>query len=339
MKTMSRKFAKINSSDVAKLAGVSRSAVSRTFTEGAYVSEETRAKVQRAAEALDYNPNRLARSLTTNRSHILGVITTDLDNPFYATLLQELIEKIQEKQHAALVLRACEKDNDELITRLLSYQVDGLLITNAHLSSKMALQCIKLGKPVVTVNRYLDIEQIAAVTCDNASSAAQVADYLLDLGCKQIAFIAGDPNTSSSRDRELGFRNRLAERGAPLALEDTGFYTHEGGVQATRRLFAKRPYPDALFAANDFMAFAALGVIRRELGLRVPQDVSVFGFDNSLEADWPEFSLTTVDQNLPRMVDVAVDEILARIAGTMGRTRHRTVAGRLVIRESTGSLR
>lgn len=332
---MSTTTGKIGSADVARLAGVSRSAVSRTFTEGAYVSPETREKVLQAADTLGYRPNVLARSLTTNRTHIIGIITADLDNPFYAELLKELISRLQDRGLAPFVLAADHAGNDDLVARLLSYQVDGVILTNTHLSSEMALKCARSGKPVIMLNRYVDIADITAITCDNVAAGGQVAELFLELGRERIAFIAGDPDTSSSRDREQGFRAALAAKGASLHSCATGFYTHEGGQAATRELFSGRTVPDAIFAANDLMALAAIDVIRSELHLRVPEDVCIVGFDNSRAARWPAYELTSVDQNKPRMVDVAVEEITARLAGERSRSRHYNVSGRLIQRDST----
>lgn len=332
---MNAKIGKIGSADVARLAGVSRSAVSRTFTPGAYVSDETRAKVLQAAETLGYQPNVLARSLTTNRTNIIGVIASDLENPFYASLLQELINRLQTRGLAPLVLPAGDVDNDGIVTRLLAYQVDGIIVTNARLSSRRIENFAKANKPIIMLNRYTDMDGVTAVTCDNIASSAQVADLLVNMGRKNIAFIAGLPDTSSSRDRERGFTERLAQRGVPLFKSVIGFYSHSGGSAATRKLFLEGSRPDAIFAANDLMAFAAIEVIQKEFGLKIPEDVCVIGFDNSQSASWLSYQLTSVDQNAPRMVDVAVDEIVERLSGEKPKMRHYNVIGKIVLRNST----
>ncbi len=336
---MNAKIGKVGSTDVAKLAGVSRSAVSRTFTPGAYVSQATREKVLKAAESLGYQPNILARSLTTNRSNIIGVITSNMENPFYAALLQELIDRLHSKGLAPLVLPADETDNDNTLTQLLSYQVDGIIVTNAHLASRRISGFAKANKPVIALNRYTEMEGVTAVTCDNVASSAQVADLLVNMGKKNIAFIAGLPDTSSSRDRERGFTERLVARKTPLFAKATGYYTHSGGLDAARQLFSGPLKPDAIFAANDLMAFAAIEVIEREQGLKIPHDVCVVGFDNSDPANWPSYKLTSVDQNAPRMVDVTVDEIIARLSGEKQKTRHYNVLGKIVLRNSTHNVK
>lgn len=326
---------KVSSSDVAKLAGVSRSAVSRTFTPGAYVSADTRAAVMRAADLLGYRPNMMARSLMTNRTNLVGIITTHLGNPFYAMLLEGLVEALQGKGLAALTFIADETSNDEQISRLLSYQVDALVLTNTSLSSAMAMRCTQGATPVIAINRYIESEQITSITCNNVAAGADVADLFLDMGRTRIAFMAGEVDTSSSRDRERGFVHRLSERGASLHRRAVGNYDHDDGALAARRLLQGRSRPDAAFCANDLMAFAMLDVARKEFGLKIPDDLMVVGFDNSEVAAWPAYRLTSVDQNIAGMIEVAVGEIINAISGTAARGRHLQVAGSLVQREST----
>ncbi len=328
---------RITANDVARLAGVSRSAVSRAFTPGAYVSKATRAKVQRAAELLGYRPDMLARSLTTSRTYLVGVITTHLDNPFYATLLQRLIEEIQKAGMAAVTFIADETSNDERISQLLSYRVDALVLTNTSLSSKMSVRCAQGDTPVIAINRYLEIDTIASITCDNEAGGASVAELFTRIGRKRIAFMTGEPDTSSSRDRERGFRARLSELGGTLHGRAIGNYSHEGGLRAARELLSQRNRPDAIFCANDLMAVAVLDVAMKEFGLDTPRDLAVAGFDNSDAASWATYRLTSVDQNVERMVTLAVEEIAAAISGDSQPGRHILVPGTLVERESTGA--
>ena len=208
--------------DVARLAGVSRSAVSRAFTEGAYIAPATRRKVLGAAATLGYSQNAIARSLITQRTGIVGVVTTALRNPFYASLLQETNELLQERGYASLLVVAGRDNLDSLVPMLLSYQVDGFIITSAMLSSTMAARCHASGKPVVLVDRYIESDIVTSISSDNIVGAAAVADFLLDAGHRYIAFISGLPDTSSARDRERGFRLRLMERGHSLRATARG---------------------------------------------------------------------------------------------------------------------
>lgn len=334
MANRARGSGKVSSNDVARLAGVSRSAVSRTFTSGAYVSADTRAKVLRAADQLGYRPNMMARSLSTSRTHLVGVVTTHLDNPFYATLLQRLIEEIQQIGMAALTFIADETSNDEQVSSLLSYRVDALVLTNTSLSSRMSARCAQGETPVVAINRYLSADTVTSVTCDNVSSGAAVADLLVDMMCQRIAFMAGRPDTSSSRDRERGFRSRLTERGRFLHAIETGNYEYENGASAARVLLSRPEPPDAIFCANDLMALATIDVARREFGLQIPKDLAVVGFDNSDAANWPTYNLTSVDQNIGRMVALATDEIIAAVERSSVPGRRLLVPGAVIERDT-----
>lgn len=327
----------VRSIDVASLAGVSRSAVSRTFTPGAYVSAATREKVVKAADALGYHPNIHARSLITRRTGIVAVVAADLENPFYAVMLQNIAIGLQERGLASLLLLGDETSSDTQISQLLSYQVEAIITASAVLSSRLTDRISRTGLPVVAVNRYFPHDWITSITCDNEAAAAMMADHLVDVGCERIAFIAGKPDASSSRDREAGFLRQLGLRGARLSGREVGHYSHQGGAEATRRLLASKHRPDAIFCANDMMAFAAMDVARTEFGLRVPENVRIAGFDNSDQAAWPAHALTTFDQSLDEMIRVAIDDLADRLRRPDAKARHVKVQGSLKIRASTFS--
>ncbi|MBS0549733.1 MAG: LacI family DNA-binding transcriptional regulator [Proteobacteria bacterium] len=324
--------------DVARLAGVSRSAVSRAFTEGAYVSGETRAKILKAATQLGYSPNAIARGLITRRSRMVGVVVADLSNPFYARVLEATCLKLQEAGLAPLML-SCRRsqDLDSLVPQLLAYQVDGVLIAASTLSSTLASQCARAGRPVVLINRYVNLDAVNAVTCDNVGGARAMADHLVQGGHKRIAFLAGLEDTSSSRDRERGFVGRLGELKVALFARESGNYTYADACSAVRRLLGRRLRPDALFCANDTMAIAAIDIARHEFGLEVPADLSVAGYDNIEAASWKGYDLTSVDQDVDRMTDAAVG--LLQNGDKGGKPRHILVPARLEKRGSTRDVR
>jgi DNA-binding LacI/PurR family transcriptional regulator len=331
---MTKKPVNVGSADVARLAGVSRSAVSRAFTDGAYIAEGTKARVMEAARILGYRPNAIARGLSGSRTGIIGIVLGQLENPFYSEMLEELTKLLQKRGLAPLLFLSDTQNMDELVSTLLTYQVDGVLLPAATLSSRMAVQCERSGTPVVMVNRYSRHESISSVAGDNLGGGASVAELFLRQGHRKIAFIAGQPDTSSNKDRENGFRNKLAEAGiVPLAIEP-GFYTHEGGVAATRLVLANFR-PDAIFCANDVMAMAAFEVAEREFGIAVPEDMVIVGYDNSKQASWPLYSLTSVDQNIPEMADQAVKLLIEHIADLAMPARHLVVPTRLIERVST----
>jgi DNA-binding LacI/PurR family transcriptional regulator len=329
---MARKKPQSRSVDVARLAGVSRSAVSRAFTLGAFIAPETRRKVLDAAAMLGYSPNAIARSLITQRTNIIGVVTTDLRNPFHAALLQEIGDLLQAKGFASLLMIAGRDNLDSLVPKLLSYQVDGFILTAVMLSSTMAARCDEIGKPVVLVDRYIESDTITSISSDNLGGGAEVADFLIDGDHQRIAFMAGVRETSSSRDRERGFRDRLAERGRRLYATDCGDYDPHESATAARRLLSMTPRPDAIFCANDVMAMATVDVARNEFGLEVPSDLSVVGYDNVAAS--LHYGLTTVGQDVHQMAIQATTALFNRLGSAALPTERQTVASHLVVRDS-----
>lgn len=321
--------------DVAEAAGVSQAAVSRAFTPGASVAPETRARVLAAARSLGYRPNALARSLVTHRSNMIAIVMANMWNPFYARALAQFTDQLQTQGYWVLLFKVTDDSRvDDALLAALEYQVDGVIITSATLSGRMAEECANHGVPVVLFNRYTLNSDVNAVWCDAASGGRVVADTLLDQGYRRLGFLAGDPGTSTSRDREAGFRSRLAERGCELYRRAEGDFTYESGITASRRLLGGPDRPDAIFCANDLMAMATIDVATGELGLRVPEDVALIGFDDQPMAAWPHYNLTTIRQPLERLVSATVEVIGAAIEHPGGERVLRILPGELVVRGS-----
>ncbi|UTW11990.1 LacI family DNA-binding transcriptional regulator [Marinobacterium rhizophilum] len=305
---------RITSFDVAREAGVSQSAVSRAYTSGASISKATKDKVFAAASKLGYQPNAIARSLISRRSNMIGIVMADIINPFYPAVLDMFMRRFQERGHRVLLFMASRDQNiDDLLPQLLEYQVDGLVITSSTLSSEMADHCTKLGTPVILFNRYVPNVEASSVCCDNIDAGRSVADLFLSAGHQQLAYIAGIENTSTNQDREHGFSSRIKERRAQPVLRETGHYTYEGGYQAALRLFQQQIRPDAIFCANDIMALGAMDALRGELKLRIPDDVSIIGFDDIASAAWQGYRLTSIRPPVGRMVDATVNNLIERI--------------------------
>lgn len=301
--------------DVAQLAGVSQAAVSRVFTPGASVSEDIRTKVMVAVEQLGYRPNVIARSLVQNSTNIIGLVVKRFTNPFYAQMIQDFTRALQEKGYWTLVLNISENQElEDALPMVLQYQVDGLIITSSTLSSKLALECARSGTPVVMFNRYPIDGHTHVVCCDNSEGGKIVADAFLDAGLERIAFISGEEYASTTRDREAGFVNQLNKRGKALAFrESAGEYSYELGFSATQRLFANGQKPDAIFCANDLLAMAAMDFIRYNLNLRVPEDISIIGFDDIESAGWPNYQLTTIRQPFGELVNNTIQVLMDSI--------------------------
>lgn len=321
--------------DVARLAGTSQSAVSRAFTPGASVSAALRRKILTAAEQLGYQPNQIARSLTSGRSNIVGVGISSLDNPFFTATLQTMSAKLAAAGLRLLLFTAVGDTAGETpIQEVLQYRLDALVLLSTSLSSRLAEQCQRANVPVVLYNRTsADSDSVCSVTGNNFGGAQSIAAFLLAGGHQHLAFIAGTPESSTSRDREAGFVNYLAEHGATAITRDCGHFTRDGAAAAARRLLSAKRRPDAIFCANDEMAIAAIEVAQCEFGLAVGREVSIVGFDDIPMAAWPTFSLTTFAQSFDQMVERTV-EIIQDIRTGRSEAVHCVVDGSLVLRGS-----
>jgi DNA-binding LacI/PurR family transcriptional regulator len=306
-----RRQSRATSFQVAALAGVSQSAVSRAFTPGSSIAQEKRLRILDAARKLDYVPNSIASSLTTRRSNIVAVILGNLANPFYVHVLRAFVDRLQQQGRQMLTFTVANgADADEAIMRVLRYQVDGFILTAAQLSTRMTSICHDRGIPIVLFNRYIPGSDASGVRCDNVGGGRAMAEAFLAAGAKTFAMIKGDPKGTTSQDRARGFTDRLIEAGIPReAIEEIeGQSAYDGAFNAVIRTYGKggRPLPDAVFGINDIMAMGAMDALRQRLELRVPADVMVGGFDDIPEARRFPYRLTTVRQAIEPMVDEAL---------------------------------
>ena len=328
----------VTSIDVARRAGVSQSAVSRVFTPGASASRATIEKVRRAAADLGYRPNVLARSLITGRSRIVGLVVAYLENQFYPDALERLSRALQARGYHILMFLAsnAEEDVSRVLEEILDYQVDGIVIASVSLPNRLARRCAAEGLPVVFFNRHQHDPAFSSVTSDNLAGAWRIADHLVGLGHTRIAHIAGWGGSSTGRDRAAGFVAGLRAHGlAPTEVID-GLYSRDGAAAAARAIFERPDRPTAVFVGNDHMAFAVMDTLRAELGLDVPRDVAVVGYDDVPLAAWPAYDLTTLRQPSGRMVEATVEALMARIEEGDPEPRHFRIDGPLMVRGSTG---
>lgn len=322
------------SGDVAKLANVSQSAVSRTFTAGASVSKATRERVLDAADKLGYRPNALARAVISGRSRLIAIMVAYLDNQFYPIIIEKLSRQLQARGYQVLLLITEQGNQDKVVKQILQYQVEGIVMASASLSSTLARECAKTGIPIVLFNRYVASSPASSVTSDNIEGGRLAANFLVRGGHERIAFVAGYEDSSTNRDREAGFYKGLAEHGTTLSDRAVGGYTFEGAAQAARDLFSRKDKPDAVFVANDHMAFSVMDVLRSELKLKIPEDVSVVGYDDVPEASWKAYDLTTVRQPSGRMIEATLDILLDQMEKRSVKKRASVIPGNLVIRGS-----
>ena len=325
--------------DVARLAGVSQSAVSRCFTAGASVSDAMRDKVQEAARKLGYQPNAHARSLITGRSRIIGLVLSHIENLFYPAVLEQLAQRLQQDGYHLLIFISDGHNADDLVGEILQYKVDGIVLGATTLSSALAQRCADASIPVVLFNRIMaegSAGSVSSVRSDNVGGGREIARFLVAGGHRRIAYLAGREDSSTNLERERGFREGLAEAGQRIYARAIGNYDVLQARQATRDLFAQAEQrPDAVFVASDQMAIAVLDTLRHELGLAVPQQVSVVGFDNVPQAAWESYALTTFEQPVQPMVEATVELLQSYLRGdAMPNTQNIVIAGQLVLRGS-----
>ncbi|SEK03683.1 transcriptional regulator, LacI family [Cribrihabitans marinus] len=326
---------KVTSIDVARRAGVSQSAVSRVFTPGASASRKTIEKVRKAAEELGYRPNPIARAMITGKSRIIGLVVAYLDNQFYPVAVDRLSRVLQERGYHILVfmVEQFQDDISQIVQELLDYQVEGIVTASVGMSNDLTDLCEAAGIPVVMFNRAKDDPRLAAVTSDNVAGGRTVANFLVAGGHERIAHIAGWQGATTGRDRAIGFAEGLKDHGREAVAVIDGEYNRDTAATVTRELFGRADPPDAVFVGNDHMAFAVMDTLRFELGLSVPGDVSVVGYDDVPIAGWPAYDLTTVRQPVNRMVRETVDALFSRIEGGQ-EPRQILIPGPLVIRGS-----
>ena len=322
------------SGDVARLAKVSQSAVSRAFTPGASVSEATRQRVLAAAQALGYRPNALARAMISGRSRLVALLVAYLDNGFYPIVLERLSRALQGHGYHVLLFMTHAGDQDQVVQQMMQYQVEAIIMASATLSSSLARECAETGIPVVLFNRSVAILHASSVTSDNVEGGRLLARFLARGAHRRIAFIAGQEDSSTNRDREAGFREGLAEYGLVPWMRAVGDYTKAGAAAAAHELFGQTTRPDAVFVANDHMAFVVMDVLRDHYRLIVPDDVSVVGYDDVPEAAWGAYRLTTVEQPADAMIEATVSIVVDQIGQREIHRRTAVLPARLVVRGS-----
>ncbi|CZF80735.1 Ribose operon repressor [Grimontia celer] len=326
---------KVTSTDVAKRAGVSQSAVSRVFTPGGSASKKTIDKVKKAAEELGYRPNVLARAMVSGKSRVIGLVVAYLNNQFYPDALEKLSNQLQEQGYHVLIFMANNTDSviEEVIEEILDYQVDGIIAASVDLSSELAARCRSVGVPIVLFNRSQQSDDLSSVTSDNFSGGMTAAEFLIAGGHKKISYMAGLASTSTQRDREIGFRAGLQQAGMDLHSRGEGMFDMAKAREATLEMFHADP-PDAIFVANDHMALAVMDTIRFDLQLRIPEDVSVIGYDDVPAATWPSYNLTTLAQRADIMVSETVRILLQQVRHENDGAQKVAIGSPLIVRGS-----
>lgn len=319
----------VTSYDVAMRAGVSQSAVSRCFKPGASASKRMRDRVMKAAVELGYQPNAIARSLITKRSGMVAVIISNLTNLYYPEVLSELTQRFSERGTRVLLFTLQrESEIDEILEQVWRYRVDGV-VAAARLSHEQVQEFERHRIPFVFYNRYFQDHPVNAVCCDQEGGARLLVNRLHAAGHRRYAIIGGPPDSVVGVERTRGAQTRLKQLGIVDVPVVHGDYGYERGGAALRELMKCERF-DAIMSANDVTALGAMDAARFEFGLKVPEQLSIVGYDGVGPASWTSYRLTTIRQPVRRMTEAAVSMLMDRIETTGLPPEKRVFAGILL---------
>lgn len=330
--------------DVARAAGVSRATASRAVNRNPHVGAEAQQAVLRAVEELGYVPNRAARSLMTRRTDSIGVVVLEesvrlFGDPFFGHLLVGISDGLADRDVQLVLLMAHSDREEARVERYLDAgHVDGAILVGPHGHDPLPTRLARAGVPVVLSGRPLHGAPVSYVDADNRAGARMAVEHLVALGRRRIATIHGTPDLSSARDRLDGYRDALLEAGieADPGLAEAGNFNASDAATAMRALLQRHPDLDAVFAASDSMAAAAIGALR-DAGRRVPADVAVVGFDDTQVALTTRPRLTTVHQPIEAMGREMARLVMRRIDDGADSPSQVVFPTELVVRESTGT--
>jgi DNA-binding LacI/PurR family transcriptional regulator len=304
-----------NAEDVARLAGVSKTTVSRAFAADSSISAKKKARVIEAARKLGYRPNALARSLRTTKSTLVAVVLEEFTNPLFLKILELVTRKLQENGlHAMAVNAATDMSVSQAMELVMQYRIDGLIVSS-DIPLKVEYECAAMNIPVIVFARSdKRIGGTFGVCLDDEAAGQLAAQHLVEQGYRRPAFLGGFPSVSVSVDREAGFRAGLAEFGLRLSfVEYAGDNTYKLGREAGRRLLAREDRPDAVFCVNDQVAIGLIDAAKDDFGLKIPQALGVMGVDDIWVAGTAQYDLTTIAQPLDAMAATMIELLLGSV--------------------------
>lgn len=322
--------------DVARRAGVSKSLVSLVIRGDARVSPSNRGAVLEAVAELGYRPNAMARGLVQRRTRMVGVVVSDLSNPFFGDVVSGIQRRARELEYTVLFSTGDRQQDLEVeaIESLLELRVDGLILAGPRIEFE-TIEGFGRSAPLVVLHRPTADDWSDSVTNDDPAGAQIAVEHCASLGHTRIAHIDGGPGAGAQARRE-GYEQAMHRLGLERhILVVTGGFTEKPGRRGAQELLSRRPLPTAVFAANDLCALGALNAFE-ESGLTIPEDISLLGYDNTSVAALRHVSLTSIHQPSVRMGRMAVDRLFERIDKGRTEPRHDVVSPSLVVRDTTG---
>ncbi|WP_426185991.1 LacI family DNA-binding transcriptional regulator [Microbacterium sp. TWP3-1-2b2] len=313
----------VTSRDVARLAGVSQPTVSRALRDDARVSQATKNRVRDAARLLGYVPSEAGRALSSGRTRRIGLLLTDVDNQFYSHIIAPVHREL-EKLGYQLMLHTESADNETIAERLVANGLDGVILATTLIESVAPVRLKDRGLPFVYFNRTGSFVDADAAIVDPVPGYAEAVSRVVELGHRHVGAVLGPSNTSTAQSRESALRAALTAHGISLAERDVRRcrFSATAGEEAAAELLAQSDAPTLLFCGNDVVAYGALNAAHRA-GMSVPDDVSIIGFDDLPEAEWPIIDLATIGFDIEGMARAAADLIVRRIQDADAPVEHR----------------
>jgi len=300
--------------DVAERAGVSRSAVSRTFTEGASVSAKMRRKVEKAAKELGYHPNALASSLTTGRTKLIGLVSNNFHNPFFLEVFDLFTRGLQDRGLRPLLVNlTTETDPVAWVRMLRQYSVDGVIVASSTLPPGFTRAFREAGVPAVhSFGRYTSAPRVHIVGIDNVECGRMAARTLIARGYRKLAFLGGPEQATSTQDRLAGFLEEIGKHhDVSVSHTFAAGYTYQAGRREMIRLL-EGDRAEAYFGGDDVLSMGALSAIA-DAGLSVPDDIGIIGLNDMEMAGWESFNLTTIRQPVREIIESSIELVVAML--------------------------
>lgn len=302
-----------SAAEVARLAGVSRSAVSRTFTPGRSVSDDTRRKVLAAAETLNYHVNHLARGLSREESRPVSILGGNLASPYQSSLLEHLTRRLNQAGRAVMVINTDDGEASAraALQQTLNYRSTASIVLSGKPPTSLIELCLQSGQQVILINRMDQFPDADNIDIDYSSTMKEAFDQLIAAACQRLAIVSSCARSPSMMIRETRFLQAAAGAHKEVALVRPGSTSYQTGVLAARELLSQPMPPDGVFCVTDLIACGFIDAARHEFGLRIPEDICVIGFDDIEQASWLGYQLTTFSQPLAEMAEAACELLLS----------------------------
>lgn len=329
--------------DVAKRAGVSHSTVSRALHGSSLIADETIQRIKQIASEMGYSPSAAARALKTNRSHVVGVVLSNIDDPFFSEILQGIESGVQGSGYSLFIAAARREPQreHEIVQAMVEHRVDGVIICSTSFSEEQSGQLLRYRVPMVVVNNQAAEDFRYSIYHDDVDGSRQITRHLIELGHQKIAYLGNSLSGRTTLDRLTGFRLEMESNGLAVPAE----YIHEAaggdpenGVEASRYFLGLPERPTAIVSYNDMLAIGALKGFQQS-GVRVPEEISVTGFDNIIFSAYTNPPLTTFDQPKRFIGAEAARLLLDLLKSPNPEQQHnvRMLKGNLLIRSSTAA--